>query len=104
MAHLAYIRGWRRAVGDLLQFSAVGRGGMFAVPWSTCCAIELDEVHRFAERMETRASCDSAATSASPYYDAHYDRLHAGTIPEMERAAVRLWHELRQAGKRELCR
>ena len=104
MAHLADTRGWRLAlVGDPLQFSAVGRGGMFALMVDTFGAIELDEVHRFANEWEREASLRlrRGDVSVAEVYDAH-DRLHAGTIPEMERAAARLWHELRQAGKREL--
>ena len=104
MAHLADTRGWRLAlVGGPLQFSAVGRGGMFALMVDTFGAIELDEVHRFANEWEREASLRlrRGDVSVAEVYDAH-DWLHAGTIPEMERAAARLWHELRRAGKREL--
>jgi ATP-dependent exoDNAse (exonuclease V) alpha subunit len=104
IANLADIRGWRLAlVGDPLQFSDVGRGGMFGLMVDTFGAIELDEVHRFANEWEREASLRlrRGDVSVAEVYDAH-DRLHAGTIAEMERAAARLWHELRQAGKREL--
>jgi conjugative relaxase-like TrwC/TraI family protein len=104
IANLADTRGWRLAlVGDPLQFSAVGRGGMFALMVDTFGAIELDQVHRFANEWEREASLRlrRGDVTVAEIYDAH-DRLHAGTIPEMERAAARLWHELRQAGKREL--
>ncbi len=104
LADLADTRGWRLAlVGDPLQFSAVGRGGMFGLMVDTFGAIELDQVHRFEHEWEREASLRlrRGDVSVAEIYDAHH-RLHAGTIPQMERAAARRWHELREAGKREL--
>ena len=104
LADLADTRGWRLAlVGDPLQFSAVGRGGMFGLMVDTFGAIELDQVHRFEHEWEREASLRlrRGDVSVAEIYDAHH-RLHAGTIPQMERAAARRWYELREAGKREL--
>ena len=104
LADLADTRGWRLAlVGDPLQFSAVGRGGMFGLMVDTFGAIELDQVHRFEHEWERDASLRlrRGDVSVAEIYDAHH-RLHAGTIPQMERAAARRWYELREAGKREL--
>jgi conjugative relaxase-like TrwC/TraI family protein len=104
LADLADTRGWRLAlVGDPLQFSAVGRGGMFGLMVDTFGAIELDQVHRFKHEWEREASLRlrRGDVTVAEIYDAHH-RLHAGTIPQMERAAARRWYELRAAGKREL--
>jgi hypothetical protein len=104
LANLADTRGWRLAlVGDPLQFSAVGRGGMFGLMVDTFGAIELDQVHRFEHEWEREASLRlrRGDVTVAEIYEAHH-RLHAGTIPQMERAAARRWYELREAGKREL--
>ncbi len=61
LAELADARGWRLAlVGDPLQFSAVGRSGMFGHLVDTYGAIELDRVHRFANEWERDASLGPA--------------------------------------------
>ncbi len=60
--------------------------------WSTPSArSNSTEVHRFANDWEREASLRlrRGDVSVAEVYDAH-DRLHAGTIPEMERAAARL--------------
>ena len=60
LADLADVKGWRVAlVGDPLQFSAVGRGGMFGLLVNTFGAIELDSVHRFNNEWEREASLRS---------------------------------------------
>ena len=57
LADLADLKGWRIAlVGDPMQFSAVGRGGMFGLLVDTFGAIELDRVHRFDNEWERDAS------------------------------------------------
>ena len=57
LANLADTNGWRVVlVGDPLQFSPVGRGGMFAWLAEHGPTIELDQVHRFAEAWERDAS------------------------------------------------
>ena len=83
LADLADTRGWRLAlVGDPMQFSAVGRGGMFGLMVDTFGAIELDQVHRFANEWEREASLRlrRGDVSVAEIYDVH-DRLHGGTIP-----------------------
>src|SRR5207342_446644 len=81
LADLADLNGWRVAlVGDPLQFSAVGRGGMFGLLVDTFGAIELDQVHRFEEEWERDASLRlrSGDVTVAEIYDAH-GRLHGGT-------------------------
>ncbi len=104
LAILADTRGWRLAlVGDPLQFSAVGRGGMFGLMVDTFGAIELDRVHRFEHEWEREASLRlrRGDVEVAEIYDQH-GRLHGGTVEQMERASVARWWELRQGGKREL--
>ena len=90
LADLADVRGWRVVlVGDPLQFSAVGRGGMFGLLVDTYGAIELDRVHRFTHPWERDASLRLRRGDADvvDVYDDH-GRLHGGTPDAMERAAV----------------
>ena len=48
LAAVADARGWRIVlVGDPLQFSAVGRGGMFGLLVDTFGGIELDSLHSY---------------------------------------------------------
>lgn len=100
LADLADVKGWRVVlVGDPLQFSAVGRGGMFGLLTETFGAIELDRVHRFTNRWERDASLqlrrgDQVVVDT---YDDH-GRLHGGTPEGIERAAVSQWWRHRQAG------
>lgn len=104
LADLADVRGWRVAfVGDPLQFSAVGRGGMFGLLVDTFGAVELDRVHRFDNDWERDASLRlrRGDVDVAEIYDTH-DRLHGGTQNQMERASVARWWELRQAGKSQL--
>lgn len=104
LADLADVKGWRVAlVGDPLQFSAVGRGGMFGLLVDTFGAVELDRVHRFANDWERAASLRlrRGDVEVAEVYDAH-GRLHGGTQIQMERATVARWWELRQAGKSQL--
>ncbi len=62
LADLADVKGWRLAlVGDPLQFSAVGRGGMFGMLVDTFGAIELERVHRFDHAWERDATSACAA-------------------------------------------
>ncbi|MAT05937.1 MAG: hypothetical protein CL424_12935 [Acidimicrobiaceae bacterium] len=104
LAILADTRGWRVAlVGDPMQFSAVGRGGMFGLIVDTFGAIELDRVHRFEHEWEREASLRlrRGDVEVAEIYDQH-GRLHGGTVEQMERASVARWWEIRQEGKREL--
>jgi len=104
LARLADVRGWRIAlVGDPLQFSAVGRGGMFGLLVDTFGAIELERVHRFDNEWERDASLRlrRGDVTVADLYE-HHGRLHGGTATQMERQAVARWWELRTGGKAAL--
>ncbi|HAM21430.1 MAG TPA: hypothetical protein DCQ04_04005, partial [Actinobacteria bacterium] len=104
LADLADLKGWRIAlVGDPLQFSAVGRGGMFGLLVDTFGAIELDRVHRFDNEWEREASLRlrRGDVTVAEVYQQH-GRLHSGTLNQMERASVAAWWERRQAGNKGL--
>ena len=104
LADLADAKGWRIAlVGDPMQFSAVGRGGMFGLLVDTFGAIELDRVHRFDNEWERDASLRlrRGDVAVAEVYEQH-GRLHSGTLNQMERASVAAWWERRQAGHKGL--
>ena len=104
LADLADLKGWRIAlVGDPMQFSAVGRGGMFGLLVDTFGAIELDRVHRFDNEWERDASLRlrRGDVTVAEVYEAH-GRLHSGTLNQMERASVAAWWERRQTGHKGL--
>ncbi len=97
LARLAERRAWRVAlVGDPLQFSAVGRGGMFAHLVETYGAIELDRVQRFANDWERDASLRlrRGDTGVVEVYGDH-GRLHGGNRARMEAVMVRSWSAAR---------
>ena len=101
LATLADNGGWRLAlIGDPMQFSAVGRGGMFNHLIDTHGAIELDQVHRFLNDWERDASLRlrSGDASVADVYDLH-GRLHGGTASLMDRAALDAWETARQQGE-----
>ena len=101
LATLADDRAWRVVlVGDPMQFSAVGRGGMFEHLIDTCGAIELDQVHRFTNEWERAASLQlrRGDPAAARIYDAH-GRLHGGTATRMRREALDAWEAGRRAGE-----
>jgi len=90
---LADRRRWRLAlVGDPMQFSAVGRSGMFGHLVDTVGAVELDRVHRFDASWERAASLRlrRGDTDVVALYD-HNDRLHGGTGRQMAKATVAAW-------------
>jgi len=101
LARLADRREWRVVlVGDPRQFSAVGRGGMFAHLVDTHGCVELDQVHRFRHDWERRASLrlrngDSAVLTE---YD-RQGRLHDGTLSQMEEEVITTWHQARGRGE-----
>ena len=100
LAHLADDKRWRVGlVGDPMQFSAVGRGGMFGMLVETHGAIELDRVHRFANDWERAASLQlrRGDPAVADTYE-HEGRLHGGTVELIERAAVSAWWRHRRAG------
>ena len=101
LARLADQRRWRVVlVGDPRQFSAVGRGGMFAHLVNTHGAIELDQVHRFTNPWERDASL--RLRSGDPTVLTEYDmrgRLHGGTQDQMEAGIVDAWNQARRRGE-----
>ncbi len=101
LIRLAEDRVWRVAlVGDPLQFSSVGRGGMFGMLVDTQGGIELDHVHRFTNDWERTTSLQlrSGDPAVADTYQAH-GRLYGGTVEQMERAGVAQWRRHWQAGE-----
>ena len=104
LAGLADQKHWRLVlVGDPLQFSAVGRGGMFELFVDTNDAVELDRVHRFGNDWERDASlrlrrCD---VEIAEVYD-HQGRLHGGSVQRMRQQAIARWWTEREAGRTAL--
>ena len=101
LAALADNRGWRVAmVGDPMQFSAVGRGGMFEHLIDTHGAIELDQVHRFTHQWERQASLRlrRGDSTVADVYDLQ-GRLNGGTSTRMERDALHTWAQARANGE-----
>ena len=87
-------------VGDPRQFSAVGRGGMFAHLVDSYGAVELDRVHRFRHHWERQASLRLRA--GDPGVLTEYERqgrLHGGTQEEMEADVITAWQQARQRGE-----
>lgn len=92
---------WRLVlVGDPRQFTAVGRGGMFAHLVNQYGAIELDQVHRFAHEWERQASLALRIgdPSALIEYDRH-GRLHGGSQTTMETQLIDAWKQARERGE-----
>ncbi len=101
LAALSDRKGWRVAlIGDPLQFSAVGRGGMFAHLIDAHSAIELDRVHRFTNHSERQASLRLRVgdQTIADVYDSH-GRIHGGTATRMETEALEAWATARQRGE-----
>ncbi|MGE0304499.1 MAG: MobF family relaxase [Acidimicrobiia bacterium] len=89
-----------RLIGDPLQFSAVGRGGMFSMLTDTHDVIELDRVHRFTHDWERAASL--ALRRGDPEVAAVYaghGRIHGGTQDQMDRAVIAAWWKSRLRGE-----
>ncbi len=101
LVRLADERAWRVVmVGDPRQFSAVGRGGMFAHLIDTCGAIELDHIHRFTHQWERDATrrLRQGDIGVVGEYQRH-GRLHDGAADEMEAAIVDAWSDARARGE-----
>ena len=98
LARFADRNQWRVVfVGDSRQFSAVGRGGMFAHLVDSYGAIELDQVHRFRHRWEATASL--RLRNGDPAVLGEYEqrgRIHGGTIEEMESDIINAWRRVRR--------
>jgi conjugative relaxase-like TrwC/TraI family protein len=100
LAELAERKRWRVVlVGDPMQFSAVGRGGMFGLLVDTYDTVELDRVHRFDHDWERDASLRlrRGDTDVADLYD-HNRRLHGGSQHRMRAAAITRWWLEQQAG------
>ena len=97
LARLADRQDWRIVlVGDPRQFSAVGRGGMFAHLVDTHGCVELDQVHRFRHDWERHASL--RLRKGDPTVLTEYDRrgrLHDGTLDQMEEEVIIAWRQAR---------
>ncbi|MDJ0925556.1 MAG: MobF family relaxase [Acidimicrobiia bacterium] len=101
LARLADDKAWRVVmVGDPRQFSAVGRGGMFAHLIETHGAIELDHIHRFTHQWEADATrrLRTGDVSVLAQYERH-GRLHNGGPGDMETAIVDAWSHARRRGE-----
>jgi len=101
LAQLADQRDWRVVlVGDPRQFSAVGRGGMFAHLVNQYGAVELDQVHRFRNEWERKASLQlrTGNPNALADYEQH-GRLHGGSAQEMESKIIAVWTAARSRGE-----
>jgi len=101
LARLADRQGWRVVlVGDPRQFSAVGRGGMFAHLVDSYGAVELEQVHRFRHHWERQASL--RLRTGDPDVLTEYEargRLHGGTLEEMETDVISAWERARRGGE-----
>ena len=101
LARLADQREWRIVlVGDPRQFSAVGRGGMFAHLVDTHGCVELDQVHRFRHDWERHASL--RLRNGDPAVLTEYDRrgrLHDGTLGQTEEEVIGAWSQARGHGQ-----
>ena len=101
LARLADQRQWRVVmVGDPRQFSAVGRGGMFAHLVDTCGATELDQLHRFTHTWERDAT--RRLRQGDPSVIAEYvgrGRVHGGTPDQIETTIIEAWSQARRRGE-----
>ena len=101
LARLADQHHWRVVlVGDPRQFSAVGRGGMFAHLVQSHGAVELDQVHRFRHHWEFQASL--RLRTGNPDVLLEYDRrdrIHGGSQQQMEVEIIESWREARERGE-----
>lgn len=102
LARLADRHNWRIVlVGDPRQFSAVGRGGMFAHLVDSHGAVELDQVHRFHHHWERQASL--RLRTADPTVLSEYEqrgRIHGGTQVQMEVEILDAWQQARIRGEK----
>lgn len=101
LARLADKHNWRIIlVGDPRQFSAVGRGGMFAHLIDIHGAVELDQVHRFRHHWERQASL--RLRTGDPGVLTVYGqrgRIHGGSQEQMETEIIEAWQQARSRGE-----
>jgi conjugative relaxase-like TrwC/TraI family protein len=95
---------WRLVlVGDPMQLSAVGRGGMFGLLVDTHGAVKLETVHRFTHPWEAEATIGLRAgnTDVLDAYE-HYGRLHDGLPHDIDVAVAAHWWLTRTQGSTAL--
>lgn len=101
LARLAEEKDWRVVmVGDPRQFNAVGRGGMYTHFTERHDPVQLDEVHRFTNEWERKASL--RLRDGNPMAIGEYDRqgrIHGGTTEEMETKVIADWQKARSDGQ-----
>jgi hypothetical protein len=100
-AALADARQWRMVlVGDPLQFSAVGRGGMFNYLVDQDGSIELGRVHRFTNEWERDASLRlrRGDLDVIDLY-AEHNRIVKGSADELRERMVTVWYRGRERGE-----
>lgn len=104
LATLADTQHWRVVlVGDPMQFSAVGRGGMYTLLTDTHPAIELDTVHRFTNTWERDASLALRRSDpdALALYDTH-GRIHTLNEDDGITRVIDAWAAARRDGQQVL--
>jgi conjugative relaxase-like TrwC/TraI family protein len=100
LVEVADRQSWRIVlVGDPLQLSAVGRGGMFAFLASVHPPTELETVHRFTHDWEREATLELRLghTDVLDSYDQHH-RLHDVTTARIDETVTARWWILRRTG------
>lgn len=97
LAELADLKRWRIIlVGDPMQFSPVGRGGMYSMLCDTVPVIELDAVRRFTHEWERDASLRLRRSDPDviALYDTHH-RLHTIGPEAGLKPVIDAWHAAR---------
>ena len=92
--------GYRLAlVGDPLQLSAVGRGGMMNHACEIVPAVELEKVHRFREAWEGEASLAlrKARREVLSVYEGH-GRIHSGDEEDVHERMLADWWAAHRSG------
>jgi conjugative relaxase-like TrwC/TraI family protein len=89
-----------RLIGDDQQLAAVGAGGVLRDIATTHGAVRLEEVVRFADPIEAKASIDLRAgdRAALGFYPDH-DRVHAGDTDSCVDGVLAAWLTERTAGR-----
>jgi conjugative relaxase-like TrwC/TraI family protein len=89
-----------RLIGDDQQLAAVGAGGVLRDIANTHGALRLDEIVRFDDPVESRASLDlrEGDRAALGYYLDH-DRIHVGDVDTCLSDVLTAWRNERAAGR-----
>ena len=81
-------------IGDPAQLGAIGVGGAFELLADRAGAVQLEEIRRFSQDWERRASRrlhDREPLSLLPYLE--HGRVHGGTREEVEHAMFAAWSD-----------